>query len=87
MLPRRPPPAPIATGDIVTQAQTDTSTLQADRAALSPDTTLQAVSDDKLPQISKRIAAQSADDKQLLASNPTLSSLQRSQLALAIVPR
>jgi len=73
-------PAAIAPGEIVTQVQADTAKLQAFRAGLTPDSTLQSVAE-KLPGLTRQLDDRSKEDSQLLLGNPTLNNLQPSQMA------
>ena len=73
-------PTAIAVGEIVSQAQADTTKLQADQADLSADQTLQTASD-KLASLTSDINDRTTEDTQQLGSNPTLNRLQTSKAA------
>ena len=73
-----PPPAAIALGDIVGQAQLVTAKLREDQIGLGSDPIIQVINEN-LPVMTRRIDEQAAEDKQLLDASPSLSGLQSSQ--------
>jgi small-conductance mechanosensitive channel len=70
-------PSAVALGDIVSQTQVDTNQLEQYQNELTTDQTLQTI-DEKLPDLTRQIAARNTDDEELLAAKPSLSSLQTS---------
>jgi potassium-dependent mechanosensitive channel len=71
-------PPPIATGDVVTQAQAAATKIQNLLTGLDADMTLQTVGDE-LPKISDQIDAQVAQDNRQPENSATLNALQASQ--------
>lgn len=73
-------PVAIAPGDIVSQAQADTSKLQEYQTSLKSDPVLQGIAE-KLPGIAKQIDGRIKEDAQLLVASPSLNNLQISQIS------
>lgn len=69
--------APIALGDIVSQAQSVMAKLREDQSSLGMDQITQII-DENLPVMTRRIDEQAAEDTQLFEASPSLSNLQSS---------
>jgi potassium efflux system protein len=76
------PPAPvaIALGNVIAEAQSATTKLQQDQAALDPDPTLQSVNE-QLPNLSRQIEDRNSEDGRMLDGTASLNSLQTSEAA------
>ena len=71
-------PSPIALGEVVSRAQSDTAILRDEQAGLNSAQSARVV-DEELPALTQQINERLAEDYRMLDTNPSLSRLQSSQ--------